>query len=60
MSGRPDPAVAERRAKVLSLRARGATFSQIATEVGLPDAAAAAVDVRRALDSWTPTAFVDT
>ena len=52
MSGIPDPQVAERRARVLALRARGLTFQQIAEQGdGLSSAEHAAKDLERALDA---------
>jgi hypothetical protein len=51
MSRSPDPAVAERRDKVLALRARGLSFALIAEQVGLPNAAAAGQDLYRALEA---------
>jgi hypothetical protein len=50
-SARDQRRVAQRRARVLQLRAAGATFQQIADAEGLATASAAVMDVRRALDA---------
>jgi ABC-type protease/lipase transport system fused ATPase/permease subunit len=51
MTGVPDPDVAGRRQRVVTLRASGLSYAAIAREVGLPSAAHAATDAARYLES---------